>query len=299
MKITEVLTESLNSVLNYTKTKDNSEMTVYKIDVGNDRLYTVVFKFLTNDPNITGLKHYDLEFADHTNRQGINNALGHSSIKLFSTITEILKEFLKNNYAAIQFAARSYEGSRVKLYDRLIDRVKIENYEISREISGNYIDYHITPKLTKVNESFDSSYNYTLARKTEYNYVYKFETENKEKFNVIFDDMAYEDSKQFSFEFMSNNVDDFISSGTVDVTGSQGPAAIKVFSTVGKILNDFINEVDPDYVEFSIDPKDTSRVKLYDVLIKRMSKSLTNYTVKSGGNQYMKVYWLTKKGFHG
>jgi hypothetical protein len=64
----------------------------------------------------------------------------------------------------------------------------------------------------------------------------------------------------------------FSRDGDYNLTG--GKDALRIFSTIIKIMNEFVKTYKPDYLAFTADKGEKSRVSFYDKLIKRfISKS--------------------------
>jgi hypothetical protein len=77
--------------------------------------------------------------------------------------------------------------------------------------------------------------------------------------------------------------------GETDVTGEGD--GIAIFSTVLSVIEDFITSQDPKVIEFSIDPFEETREKLYDRMVKRFSAKV-GYRFR----KEISLYRLVRKG---
>lgn len=169
--------------------------------------------------------------------------------------------------------------------------------------------------IVLLNETFDSSY--TISHGVEYDppdmYAYEFDTSSNQdsvrhddsdgtKYLVNFEKSYFSDEPgknrgtylfQFSEE-MDQNADFPNDQRSFDITGSGNE--FKVFSTVINTVRIFLNELNRDGIQlkrliFTAEKSKPSRVKLYNRLVKTLSKSNNlNYHIKEGNK--LVTYYL-------
>lgn len=155
-----------------------------------------------------------------------------------------------------------------------------------------------------LNETFDSSY--TISHGVEYDppdmYAYEFDTSSNQdsvrhddsdgsKYVVNFEKSSLSDEPgenrgtyhfQFSEE-MDQDADYPTDERSYEITGSGNE--FKVFSTVINTVRIFLNELKGEFkkIIFTAEKSKPSRVKLYNRLVKTLSKSSNlNYHIKEG-----------------
>ena len=168
-----------------------------------------------------------------------------------------------------------------------------------------------------INETFDSSY--TISHGVEYDppdmYAYEFDTSSNQdrvrhddsdgsKYVVNFEksslsDIPGENRGTYHFQFseeMDQNADFPSDERSYEITGSGNE--FKVFSTVINTVRIFLNELKGELkrIIFTAEKSKPSRVKLYNRLVKTLSKSSNlNYHIKEGDK--LVTYYLYPMSF--
>jgi hypothetical protein len=70
--------------------------------------------------------------------------------------------------------------------------------------------------------------------------------------------------------------------------------SVRIFSTVAKIVEEFIKERQPEKIQFSSKTKEPTRIKLYNMLAKKLADKY-GYDVKNETEYDEYWYYLTKK----
>ena len=118
-------------------------------------------------------------------------------------------------------------------------------------------------------------------------YEYKFKIKST-PFDVTFSNQLENDPPYWDVSFVDDE-------GNVsDVTGTAGTAAVKVFSTVYAIIQDWIKKENPTIFMFGADKSESlSRSKLYDRMVRSLKPN--GYTLKVVKSGSMNRYWFRKK----
>ena len=118
-------------------------------------------------------------------------------------------------------------------------------------------------------------------------YEYKFKIKST-PFDVTFSNQLENDPPYWDVSFVDDE-------GNVSaVTGTAGTAAVKVFSTVYAIIQDWIKKEKPTMFMFGADKSESlSRSKLYDRMVRSLKPS--GYTLKVTKSGSMNRYWFKKK----
>ena len=118
-------------------------------------------------------------------------------------------------------------------------------------------------------------------------YEYKFKIKST-PFDVTFSNQLENDPPYWDVSFVDDE-------GNVsDVTGTAGTAAVKVFSTVYAIIQDWVKKEKPTIFMFGADKSESlSRSKLYDRMVRSLKPS--GYTLKVVKSGSMNRYWFRKK----
>jgi len=128
-------------------------------------------------------------------------------------------------------------------------------------------------------ESFDSSFPYKWLFKKSNGWAGSFKTNQ----DIIELDIRPFGENGYNIEFISHD------SGHLATNTNDQPN--KVFSTIIKLIGEFIEEMEPEMLSFSADKtKSISRAKLYDRLIKRFGASFgyeTDIIKNSDKNTYI------------
>ena len=78
-------------------------------------------------------------------------------------------------------------------------------------------------------------------------------------------------------------------------TGIAGSASIVVFAHVINIITQFVNKYDPSNITFTAAQNEKSRVKLYDMMVKRLASSKYKVNIQDVPSWGSKKYTLVKK----
>ena len=118
-------------------------------------------------------------------------------------------------------------------------------------------------------------------------YEYKFEIKST-PFDVTFSSQLENDPPYWDVSFVDDE-------GNVSaITGTAGAAAVKVFSTVYAIIQDWVKKEKPTIFMFGADKSESlSRSKLYDRMVRSLKPS--GYTLKVVKSGSMNRYWFRKK----
>ena len=118
-------------------------------------------------------------------------------------------------------------------------------------------------------------------------YEYKFEIKST-PFDVTFSNQLENDPPYWDVSFVDDE-------GNVSaITGTAGGAAVKVFSTVYAIIQDWVKKEKPTIFMFGADKSESmSRSKLYDRMVRSLKPS--GYTLKVVKSGSMNRYWFRKK----
>lgn len=124
-----ILTELFNNILPYSLVDDNA-----KFRTADGRTYGVEF---TND----GDGDVDVHFAmvDEENGENVHHATnGGDEFVVFGTVLAIIKDYIQaNSITTISFSAETVEPSRIKLYDRMVQKFS-QGWTVKTEILHNF-----------------------------------------------------------------------------------------------------------------------------------------------------------------
>ena len=118
-------------------------------------------------------------------------------------------------------------------------------------------------------------------------YEYKFEIKST-PFDVTFSNQLENDPPYWDVSFVDDE-------GNVSaITGTAGAGAVKVFSTVYAIIQDWVKKEKPTIFMFGADKSESlSRSKLYDRMVRSLKPN--GYTLKVVKSGSMNRYWFRKK----
>lgn len=139
---TEFLNELFNKPVSYIE-KNNDF--VFNID---DVEYTVVIDIDDEDESIIQVSFYIKDKTQGFDKTSISFS-GGNEIKVFSTVLQIIKDYLKNDKSitGIAFTSDIKEPSRVKLYDRMVKSVaKPLGYNLEASYNTSYSKIYILRK---------------------------------------------------------------------------------------------------------------------------------------------------------
>ena len=118
-------------------------------------------------------------------------------------------------------------------------------------------------------------------------YEYKFKIKST-PFDVTFSNQLENDPPYWDVSFVDDE-------GNVSaITGTAGVGAVKVFSTVYAIIQDWVKKEKPTIFMFGADKSESlSRSKLYDRMVRSLKPN--GYTLKVVKSGSMNRYWFRKK----
>ena len=82
--------------------------------------------------------------------------------------------------------------------------------------------------------------------------------------------------------------------GAIGLTGTKGPEATKIISTILSVVREYVQKKSPPALKFSAFADDVSRVKLYTRLLKKLAPDNYNVTIKPGREE-VKYEMIRKK----
>lgn len=126
------------------------------------------------------------------------------------------------------------------------------------------------------NEALDSSYEYFRSRNALDN-EFKFVTEDGISYSVVF---SGKDLVEVAFSAILPGEENNFRPNKTTLTGTGNSR--KVFGTVIKIVQEFVEEHKPKALYFTADNSEPSRVRLYNTMLSQVDKALPDYT--SSGN---------------
>ena len=275
MKLTNILLEVFDKPYSWNQIKNEPDRKRYTFKTESDITYFVYIEEGLHDV-------WDITFvAQVGGRITISRSKTGDSIRIFATVMDIFKSFLKTTYVKkIIFTADTTDGSsRSRLYTALVNRYASGlGFGVdSIRTAGDDITYTLkNKKKPELNEAFDRPYRFTRTRNVPDRTEYEFTTGAGTKYGVEF----------------FNGTDAGRPNGKVTVTfwawGKTNPSpgrpdgvprpefgktgggdSIKVFATVMAIIRKFTSERWVKEIEFNADEMERSRVRLYTNLAKR------------------------------
>ena len=82
--------------------------------------------------------------------------------------------------------------------------------------------------------------------------------------------------------------------GAIGITGTKGPEAAKIISTVLSVVREFIQKKSPPVLKFTAFSDDPSRVKLYTRMLKKFAPDNYNIDITQGSDE-VKYQMIKKK----
>lgn len=154
------------------------------------------------------------------------------------------------------------------------------------------IEAHASSKDTLreslLTELANAPYRYIVKSKIGRSRSNLFQTEDKRVFMVNLAAETREDREGVNLTFADAN-------SRHDLSISGGGDAFRIFSTITTILADYVKEQKPEYIIFSADVDEESRVTLYDKFAKRLPSKIGNYTLKSAWrDEHDKYYYIER-----
>lgn len=274
MKLTNILLEVFDKPYSWNQINNEPDMKRYTFKTESDITYNVYIGEGRHD-------EWDVIFSARIGgRITISTSNTGDSIRVFATVMDIFKSFLKTTYVKkIIFTASAEDGpSRSRLYTSLVNKYAAGlGFAVSIKNTIGLVTYTLKNKnKPKLNEVFDRPYRFTRTRNVPDRTEYEFTTDAGTKYGVEF----------------FNGTDAGRPNGVVTVTfwawGKTNPSpgrpegvprpefgktgggdSIKVFATVMAIIRKFTSERWVKEIEFNADEVERSRVRLYTNLAKR------------------------------
>lgn len=297
-----ILTEVGDTKYNWQWQNQNSEIqfATFKTETGEEISVEFVYDL---DNHIPELRNgIGVSFS----RDGRSDETGQGdAIKIFSTVMDIITDYIKTEHPEKIFAAAykpSISGSEPENdveVPRSNKRAVI--YKKGFNLLANKLGYHISLidqgyqeifiltkkniKETILTEIGDSSYTYIWNKTNEDEWAATFREDSGDLVRVnILGDGA---SNDWILEFRRKN--------RYDITG--GGNAFKIFSTVIKILKEFVKNVKPDSITVNVEKGETyeeSRVKLYANGLSKIANDI-NYSFAKSENDESVAFILKNK----
>lgn len=254
--------------------------------------YGIAFGLLNEnfDKNNALMSLMQQNFTDRTSYTG-------DVFLVFSTVGYAIVKFVREyRVNALYFGAQ--EENRYTLYPTLAKKLaSVLNMEIFEE-NRFYMVYKSNLDENRIKELFDSPYLFSKDKEDsdfiEYSFnvpnlpTYKVKAEKLERetisprlhFGYYMEITTQEPINGFSFNFYQDE------SQKITNTGN----ASRIFSTVGKILEEVISYLDADFFFFESVEKEESRVRLYETLSKLIVKVKPEYAFEQFYSDGMRTY---------
>lgn len=84
---------------------------------------------------------WGLEFGFIDQDRAMHATGGGNEMKVFSAVQEILQKYLDQKGRKFYFTAKLEEPTRIKLYDRLVNRLNLDGWEMKRYKSSMFVNY--------------------------------------------------------------------------------------------------------------------------------------------------------------
>jgi hypothetical protein len=123
-------------------------------------------------------------------------------------------------------------------------------------------------------ELFDNPYKIQWGVPDEKDVTAYFYTQSGSKVFINFVDL-HDSVIEINFMMQQTDPKTGFASRTFDATGTGD--APRILATVVGAIHDYVSEQTPDYIWFSAKEKETSRIKLYDAMIRRAMSSVSEY----------------------
>ena len=261
MKLTNILLEVFDKPYSWNQIKNDSDWKRYTFKTESDVIYAVRI-----EEGVHGV--WDISFvAQVGNKSTIYRTNTGDSVRVFATVMDILKSFLKTTYVKkIIFTADTTDGSsRSRLYTALVNRYASEaGFDVdSIRTAGDDIIYTLSnKKKPALNEVFNQPYSWSKIADDNQHKGYEFKTSAGLKYRVS---IGKEDESAWVVNFSSYTRGGGFS---YDKTGTGD--SIRVFATVLDIIKSFIRNNRVEAIVFVADGEDgPSRRRLYTALVNR------------------------------
>jgi hypothetical protein len=259
------LTEILDKVLSFKVTEDTNEAFFAEFKAGSREIrFYASHDESENEIDKNHSGEWTIEFSevvvsqygsDSRNEYGATGS--GNELAVFATLKAILKEFIKaKKPGVIKFDADKSEGNRVNLYTRLVKKNIPFGYKLQRD-DGD--DNTIYAKFKIIKEALDKPLPYTVTNKTAKFFDAQFKAGERE---IIFT-AQYTGGSFWDISFAEREPGKDYES--TKKTGSGNEFA--VFATVKAILNQFINEYNPQRLMIDSFKGEANRTKLYQRMI--------------------------------
>ena len=225
-----------------------------------------------------------------------------NAYKVFGTIVKIVQEYVEVHQPdALYFTADKDERGRVSLYKKLaasVDKALPNFVDAGPTDLGSGVAFMVRRKdAERIDEIADNPYDYMQNVKTPDKRVYRFETDDGALYRVqVFSrrgpklNGGVRDDLEIHFDMTDKQTGKPIT----DITGTGD--ALRVFGTVGNILQKEVAQQQPTGIIIASKADDASRVKLYRTLARRATKVMPDYEITdektvqgADGNQYITI----------
>ena len=220
-----------------------------------------------------------------------------NAYKVFGTIIKIVQEYVEvHQPKAMYFTADKDERGRVSLYKKLaasVDKALPNYVDGGPTDMGSGVAFMIMRKgEERIDEIADNPYDYMQNVKTPDKRVYRFETDDGQLYRVqVFNRRSDNDN---ALEIHFDMTDKTSGKPITHATGTGD--ALRVFGTVGNILQKEVAQQQPTGIIIASKADDASRVKLYRTLARRATKVMPDYEITdektvagADGNQYITI----------
>jgi hypothetical protein len=139
MKIRDViLTEIFDSDVSSNLVRATSDLFTTEATIGDRK---IVFNAAESDGN-----KWEIEFYEkHLGSMTYGKTGSGKEIQVFSFVIESINELISRYHPdEISFSSYKSDGNRTDLYKRILDKIKLNGYHLSRIVSGRFNDmFHI------------------------------------------------------------------------------------------------------------------------------------------------------------
>lgn len=243
-----LLAEVFSSDIDYTVEKDARSLFVTSATIGGRE---VIFSAHAEDGE------WEVTFGEirKDGKKTFAASGSGSATQVGAFVKKSLEEFLARHHPMIVFFTAD-STTRSNVYQKVAAKV-MGRYKSSTEKAGENTIHRF---VYKMNEAFDSAYEFKKNIDT----IYGFKTEDGSEIDVEFDyyvaDSKRHDPKIWKLEFTRN--------GFTRLTGEGD--AMKILSTVTAITKEFVRDKSPGYLIFEADKGEKSRSKVYRHMLRRI-----------------------------
>jgi len=147
--------------------------------------------------------------------------------------------------------------------------------------------------IQNILEAFDQAYNFRkLDGPNETKHVYTFTTNEGSGLEVMFL-LNNKEREEWYVDFTRGVVGRDRSKEKFNVTGEGD--AFRIFATILEIFRDFIKQVQPLRIYFSVDNTESSRIKLYDRMITRFANKMGYRLIGKENDNVLSINYTLQK----